>query len=428
MAKRTNHPAQLDWLTLAAEPLLPFNASKSPEPSAETGPDFANIIASETAKRMYEIALTGGHRLCFMGCPQALEDIRPLHDAAAALAAKLGLDEPDAAIGGSRKARMGSDLFVEVMPTPEADRKDPYPCEDSATIGERIVRGRLARRRVTEAWGKSLSDGSEFVHPLAKRLMAQAIEAMELDTIQQGRVVQVTLTIAALAGADTLQRVHVAEALSYCRSYRHEGPPRDPETEEPEEPVAEEPSAPEEEPQPVLVDWPEGAVRPTHPVHLKDERPFWQTNAYQWHGEILASPGRPAPIEMTIRGIRTVIAFGMGFGTHAIDPPGSPYWSETGFRSFTCSPTTDPDEIRSIIEAHIDAPTKNHMGLGGKLVTWWPVQIRQLQDYRRWSVEMPERDHGERIAALEAAVRADGFDPDVVAPWPAKARQKAFAL
>jgi hypothetical protein len=176
--------------------------------------------------------------------------------------------------------------------------------------------------------------------------------------------------------------------------------------------------------------WPEGAVKPSHLVHRTDDRPYWKTSAYEWNGEILAYRDRPAPIELTVRGVRTVVSFGYGICTHAVDPPGSPYWSDTGFRSFTgYNGPADPDLIREFLEFYIDAPAKDGNGCGGALSPWWTCKVRQLQQERHWAVTLPDRPNGaERLASLEQQVRAEGFDPDVVAPWPAKARQKSLAL
>lgn len=162
-----------------------------------------------------------------------------------------------------------------------------------------------------------------------------------------------------------------------------------------------------------------------------DERPHWITNAYQHDGEILAYKDTPPPFELTVRGVRTVIAFGFGFSTHAIDAPGSLYWSDTGFRSFTCSNSRSPDEIRREIEAYIDAPTRDHMGLDGKLSPWWPLHISMKVTDARWSLSTTvERfaDKGEDEAAHVVAtahaharqlldeVLAAGFDPWAICP------------
>lgn len=86
------------------------------------------------------------------------------------------------------------------------------------------------------------------------------------------------------------------------------------------------------------------------------------------------------PIEVEVRGIPTVIRFGFGWSTYVIQPPGSPYWSETGFRSFG-GPELDPDVIASMIAAHIDS--KN--GCKGKLTKWWPSYCLQWRQNKAFA-------------------------------------------
>ncbi|RYG94316.1 MAG: ATP-binding protein, partial [Alphaproteobacteria bacterium] len=50
-----------------------------------------------------------------------------------------------------------------------------------------------------------------------RKLLAQAAEAMRLSARGYHRVLRVARTIADLAGAEGVGRVHVAEALSYRR-------------------------------------------------------------------------------------------------------------------------------------------------------------------------------------------------------------------
>jgi predicted ATPase with chaperone activity len=53
--------------------------------------------------------------------------------------------------------------------------------------------------------------------PAGARLLTEAAERMRLTARGYHRVLRVARTIADLAGADTIGRMHVAEALSYRR-------------------------------------------------------------------------------------------------------------------------------------------------------------------------------------------------------------------
>ena len=117
------------------------------------------------------------------------------------------------------------DLHVEVPAVSAADLVLPTPSEGSAQVGERV---RVARELQTARYAdhkartNAEADGpvlEAFATPdePGRKLLAQAAEAMRLSARGYTRIQRVARTIADLAGAETVGRVHVAEALSYRR-------------------------------------------------------------------------------------------------------------------------------------------------------------------------------------------------------------------
>lgn len=117
------------------------------------------------------------------------------------------------------------DLHVEVAGVSAADLSLPPPAEGSAAVAERVARARVVQtdrfdghgpRTNAEADGDLLDEIATPDEP-GRRLLADAAAAMRLSARGYHRVLRVSRTIADLAGAEKVGRIHIAEALSYRR-------------------------------------------------------------------------------------------------------------------------------------------------------------------------------------------------------------------
>jgi magnesium chelatase family protein len=121
------------------------------------------------------------------------------------------------------------DLHVDVAAVSAADLVLPPPTEGSAEVAARVAAARRVQtarfrdvpvRTNAEADGPLL-DAVATPDDAGRKLLAQAADAMRLTARGYTRILRVGRTIADLAGADGVGRIHVAEALSYRRQ-----PPR----------------------------------------------------------------------------------------------------------------------------------------------------------------------------------------------------------
>lgn len=121
------------------------------------------------------------------------------------------------------------DLHVEVGAVNPMDLSLPPPAETSAEVATRVARARAVQKRRyaalnldppvrtnAEADGKLLE---EVAAPDVdgRRLLTQAAERMKLSARGYHRILRVARTLADLEGAETVRRLHIAEALSYRR-------------------------------------------------------------------------------------------------------------------------------------------------------------------------------------------------------------------
>jgi magnesium chelatase family protein len=118
------------------------------------------------------------------------------------------------------------DLHVEVAGVSAADLSLPPPAEGSAAVKARVAAARAVQsqrydgggpRTNAEADGELLDRVATPDEP-GRKLLSDAAAAMRLSARGYHRVLRVGRTIADLAGAETVGRIHIAEALSYRRA------------------------------------------------------------------------------------------------------------------------------------------------------------------------------------------------------------------
>jgi magnesium chelatase family protein len=117
------------------------------------------------------------------------------------------------------------DLHVDVPAVDIADLALPPPAEGSAQVAARVARARAIQAERYRDHAISANADAEgdlltrFATPdtAGKTLLTQAAERLRLSARVYHRMLKVARTLADLDGAETITRVHVAEALSYRR-------------------------------------------------------------------------------------------------------------------------------------------------------------------------------------------------------------------
>ncbi len=123
------------------------------------------------------------------------------------------------------------DLHVDVPDVSPADLHLPPPAEGSAAVAARVAKARAVQAAryagEVDATGSPIRTNAEADGKLLERvatpdtagaeLLVQATDRMRLSARGYHRVLKVARTLADLDGADTISRIHIAEALSYRR-------------------------------------------------------------------------------------------------------------------------------------------------------------------------------------------------------------------
>jgi magnesium chelatase family protein len=134
------------------------------------------------------------------------------------------VDDYQARISGPLLDRI--DLRIEVPAVSATDLILPTPSEPSAAVAERVAAARAIQRERFVALGvsgvmtnaqcaPSMIEDIAAPDIAAMTLLRNAAEAMKLSARGYHRVLKVARTLADLDGAETVGRIHLAEALSY---------------------------------------------------------------------------------------------------------------------------------------------------------------------------------------------------------------------
>lgn len=117
-------------------------------------------------------------------------------------------------------------MHIHVPPVRVADLKKLAPGEKSAAIRQRVNRARaiqagrfqdregiFCNAHMSAAMVRSLCP----LDPQAASLLDQAVDRLGLSARAYHRVIKIARTVADLAGAETIDSAHLAEAIQYRR-------------------------------------------------------------------------------------------------------------------------------------------------------------------------------------------------------------------
>ena len=119
------------------------------------------------------------------------------------------------------------DLHVEAPAVDPADLSLPPPREKTADVAARVARARSIQTARYARIGAKITTNAEAdgavldavatPEPAGRSLLAEASSKLKLSARGFHRVLRVARTLADMDGKETINRVHIAEALSYRR-------------------------------------------------------------------------------------------------------------------------------------------------------------------------------------------------------------------
>jgi magnesium chelatase family protein len=118
------------------------------------------------------------------------------------------------------------DMYIEVPSLEFEELRDKLPTETSADIRARVNTARRLQQKRYAGTGTECNAyiGSKLLEQYCaldktcEKLMKDAYDRLGLTARSYDRILRVARTIADLAGSETIERVHLAEAIQY-RTY-----------------------------------------------------------------------------------------------------------------------------------------------------------------------------------------------------------------
>jgi len=115
------------------------------------------------------------------------------------------------------------DLHIEVPRVPHKNLADPIDAESSSAIRRRVETARQIQRARLEKYGLHANSQMQARHirkfcPVDEqghKLLEMVTDRLGLSARSYSRILKVARTIADLAGSDTIQQAHLAEAIQY---------------------------------------------------------------------------------------------------------------------------------------------------------------------------------------------------------------------